>query len=82
MEYTDISEVIEKTLHLCGELNGVQVGGQAVPARDTPTILKILGLFHEKLKKIEDLELELGVQKLAIKTLKTQLRNWMKSSAV
>ena len=78
MEFKDIPEIIETTLHLCGELDGVQVGGQAVPARDTPMILKMLALFHEKLKKIEDLELELGVQKLAIKTLKAQLRNYMK----
>ena len=82
MKYEDIPEIIETELHYCGELNGVQVGGQAVPQRDTPIIFKILALFYEKLKKIEDLELELGVQKLAIKTLKTQLRNWMKGSHV
>lgn len=82
MDYKNVPDVIAAELHLCGELDGVQVGGQAVPARDTPIILKILGLFHEKLKKIEDLELELGVQKLAIKTLKVQLRNWVKGSAV
>lgn len=81
MEFKDIPDVIAAELHLCGELNGYNVGGEAVPERDTPIIFHILEVLYEKMKKIEDLELELGVQKLAIKTLKSQIRNYIKGDA-
>lgn len=82
MDFKDIPDVIEATLHLCGEYKGAQVGGEFVPGRDIPAILHILEALYVKMKKMEDLELELGVQKLAVKTLKSQLRNYIKGDAV